>query len=401
MAENGFLKQAPGFATRAIHVGQEPERWNSYCVVPPLVTSTTFKQEAPAKHRGFEYGRSGNPTRNVLEECLASLEEAKYSLCFSSGLGATTCISSLLSRGDHIICGDDVYGGTNRLFRNVVARMGVELSFIDLQDATNLTQVIKPNTKMVWIETPTNPLLKIFDIAAISKILKEYPDTIFVVDNTFLTPYFQRPLELGADIVMYSLTKYMNGHSDVIMGAAMTSRDDLHERLRFLQNAMGIVPAPFDCYQVNRSLKTLAIRMQQHQKSSLLIAKWLESQSMVDKVIHPGLSSHPQHDLAKKQCYGHSGMLAFFIKGGAAQSSEFLKSLKVFTLAESLGGYESLAELPSVMTHASVPEKQRMELGITDSLVRLSVGLEDVQDLIEDLLQALDAASKVSETKKN
>jgi len=390
-----FLKQTPGFATKAIHVGQDPEQWRSACVVPPIVTSTTFKQDAPAEHRGFEYGRSGNPTRNVLEECIAALDNGKYGLCFSSGLGATSCISSMLNMGDHIICGDDMYGGTNRLFRNVVAKMGIEISFVDLLDPANIKEALTPRTKMVWIESPTNPLLKVIDIAAVAGYLKGIPDVFLVVDNTFLTSYFQRPLDLGADIVMYSLTKYMNGHSDVIMGAAVTNDEGLHNRLRYLQNAMGVIPAPFDCYQINRSLKTLAIRMEQHKKSALTIAKWLEKQDMVDSVIHPGLPSHPQHELAKRQSYGHSGMLTFFIKGGMAQSRVFLQSLRVFTLAESLGGYESLAELPSVMTHASVPPEQRVELGITDTLIRLSVGLEDVEDLIADIHQALRITAKI------
>lgn len=395
MGDSGFLKQKPGFATKAIHVGQDPDQWNSGCVVPPLITSTTFKQDAPAQHRGFDYGRSGNPTRQVLEDCLAALDNGKYGLCFASGLGATTCLSSMLSTGDHILCGDDMYGGTNRLFRNVIAKMGIEISFVDLQKPENIKMALTPKTKLVWIESPTNPLLKVIDIAAIASYLKDVPDVILVVDNTFQSSYLQKPLDLGADIVMYSLTKYMNGHSDVIMGAIVTNNEGYYERLKYLQNAMGVVPSPFDCYQVNRSLKTLALRMEQHMKSSLKIAQWLEKHKMVEKVLHPGLPSHPQHELAKRQTYGCSGMMSFYIKGGMEQSSEFLKTLKIFTLAESLGGYESLAELPSVMTHASVPAEQRAELGITDSLIRLSIGLEDAEDLIEDLDQALQKASQV------
>lgn len=389
---NNFLEQPKGFATKAIHVGQEPENWNSMCVVPPIIMSTTFKQDGPSEHRGFEYGRSGNPTRNVLEACLASLDNGKHGLAFSSGLGVTTAVLSMLNSGDHMIVSDDVYGGTNRLIRQVATRLGISCDFVDPTDINNIKNDIKPNTKIIWIETPTNPLLKIVDIKAVSDFVHQYPGIIVAVDNTFLSSYFQRPLELGADLVVYSLTKYMNGHSDVIMGAAITNSDELHNKLRFLQNATGIVPSPFDCYQVNRSLKTLALRMEQHSKNSLAIGKYLESHSFVEKVLHPGLPSHPQHKIALRQTYGHSGIMSFYIKGGLEASKKFLKALKVFTLAESLGGYESLAELPSIMTHASVPIEDRQKLGITDSLVRLSVGLEDVGDLIEDIRQALEAA---------
>lgn len=376
-----------GFATKAIHAGQDPGQWSHCSVVPPIVMSTTFRQDAPAQHRGFEYGRSGNPTRNVLEACLAALENGKHGLVFSSGLGATTALTSLLAVGDHIVCGDDVYGGTNRFFRQCASKYGIDFTFVDATNVNNVIKAVKNNTKMVWLETPTNPLLKLVDIKAISDSLKaKRPDIILVVDNTFLTCYFQRPLDLGADIVMYSLTKYMNGHSDVIMGAAITRNDDLEKRLRFLQNALGIVPSPFDCAQVNRSLKTLEIRMKQHMKNGIAVAKFLEAHPLVEKVIHPLLQSHPQHDIALKQTNGHSGMVSFYHKG---DSAKFLKSLKLFILAESLGGYESLAELPSVMTHSSVPEEDRVMLGITDNLVRLSVGLETEQDLLADLDQAL------------
>ncbi|XP_055912212.1 cystathionine gamma-lyase-like [Eupeodes corollae] len=389
-----FKSQPKGFATKAIHSGQAPEQWTSLCVIPPIVTSTTYKQDGPAEHRGFEYSRSGNPTRNVLETCLASLDNAKHGITFSSGLGANTAILTMLSNGDHIVVSDDVYGGTNRLFRQVAARLGLEPTFVDPTDLNALSSAIKSNTKLLWIETPTNPLIKVVDIAAVSKLAHEKKKDIMVaVDNTFLTSYFQRPLELGADMVVYSLTKYMNGHGDVVMGAVTLNDDDLHNRLRFLQNATGIVPAPFDCYQVNRSLKTLALRMEQHQKNALAVAKFLESHPLVEKVLHPALPSHPQHELALKQTYGYSGVFSFYIKGKLEESRKFLKSLKMFTLAESLGGYESLAELPSVMTHASVPLEQRIMLGITDSLVRISVGLEDSDDLIEDLRQALEATS--------
>ncbi|XP_058442650.1 cystathionine gamma-lyase isoform X2 [Malaya genurostris] len=359
-------------------------------VVPPISMSTTFKQFGPAQHAGFEYGRSGNPTRNVLETCIAALDNGKYGLTFSSGLGVTTAIITMLKAGDNIVAGDDLYGGTNRLLRNVAMNMNISIDFVDATDLAKVENALKPNTKLVWIETPTNPLLKVIDIEAVCAIVHKVPGITVVVDNTFLSSYLQRPLDLGADIVMYSLTKYMNGHSDVIMGAAVMNDEALYEKLKFLQNATGIVPSPFDCYLVNRSLKTLALRMERHKSNSLAVAKFLEKHPKIERVLHPGLPSHPQHELAKRQTFGHSGIMSFYIKGGLKESTLFLKSLEVFTLAESLGGYESLAELPSVMTHASVPEEQRAVLGITDGLIRISVGLEDVDDLIMDLKQSLD-----------
>ncbi|XP_037805528.1 cystathionine gamma-lyase [Lucilia sericata] len=390
-----FKKQPKGFATKAIHVGQKPEQWKSMCVIPPICMSTTYKQDGPAEHRGFEYSRSGNPTRNVLEQCLASLDNAKFGLTFSSGLGASTAVLSMLSSGDHIVVGDDVYGGTNRLIRQVASRFGIEATFADSTNLEEFKNAIRPNTKLVWVETPTNPLTKVSDIEALSKIIHESGDIIFAVDNTFLTSYFQRPLELGADMVCYSLTKYMNGHTDVVMGAVTMNSEELYQRLKFLQNAEGIVPSPFDCYQVNRSLKTLAIRMEQHQSNAIAVAKFLESHNFVEKVLHPGLPSHPHHQMALKQTYGYSGVFSFYLKGNLENSKAFLKALKIFTLAESLGGYESLAELPSIMTHASVPAEDRKKLGITDSLIRLSVGLEDADDLIADIKNALTVAENI------
>lgn len=390
--EDGFRAQPKGFATKAIHVGQDADQWKSRAVVPPISMSTTFKQFGPAQHAGFEYGRSGNPTRDVLERCLASLDNGKYGLTFSSGLGVTTTVITMLSAGDHIVAGDDLYGGTNRLLRNVAMKMNIEVDFVDCTDLAKVEAAVKPNTKLFWIETPTNPLLKVIDIEAVSEVAHKFPGVVVVVDNTFLSAYLQRPLDLGADVVMYSLTKYMNGHSDVIMGAAIMNDEALYTKLKFLQNAAGIVPSPFDCYLVNRSLKTLALRMERHKSNSLAIAKYLEKHPKVERVLHPGLPSHPQHELAKKQTFGHSGIMSFYIKGGMKESTIFLQSLEVFTLAESLGGYESLAEVPSVMTHASVPAEQRAVLGITDNLIRLSVGLEDADDLIVDLKQALEKA---------
>lgn len=389
MENSGYLPYPKGFSTTAIHAGHDPDQWDSMCVVPPLVTSTTFKQYAPAQYKKYEYGRSGNPTRDTLETCLAALEGAKYGLCFSSGLGATTTLLGMFKCGDHIILGDDLYGGTNRLLRKIGTKFGLEFSFVECREPQNIANAIKPNTKLIWIETPTNPTLKVVDIRAVSEIAKKNK-IMLAVDNTFLTPYLQRPLELGADLTVYSLTKYMNGHSDVIMGAIMTNNNEYFENLKFLQMAMGAVPAPFDCFQVNRSLKTLSIRMRQHATNGIIVAKFLESHPKVEKVLHPGLPSHPQHELFKKQTSGPSSTFSFYIKGGLEESKKFLKALKVFTLAESLGGYESLAELPCVMTHASVPEEQRKVLQISDGLVRLSVGLEDADDLIADLKQALE-----------
>ncbi|XP_063216943.1 putative cystathionine gamma-lyase 2 [Bacillus rossius redtenbacheri] len=389
---DGYLEQAPGFATRAIHVGQSPDQWSSFAIVPPITLASTFKQDGSEPK--YDYGRSGNPSRSVLEQCLASLDGAKHALAFSSGLGATTALTQLLRAGDHIVSSDDIYGGTNRLFSKIIARMNVETTFVDATDTEKVRLAIRPNTKMVWMESPTNPLLKVVDIRAVAEITSSRKDILLVVDNTFLTPYFQRPLELGADVVVYSITKYLNGHSDVIMGSIATSNDEVFEELKFIQKASGIVPSPFDCYLVNRSLKTLAVRMREHMKNAFEVARFLEKHPFVEKVLHPGLPSHPQHQVAKRQSYGHSGMLSFYLKGDLKESKAFLKALKLFTYAESLGGFESLAEVPSVMTHASVPLEQRTKLGISDSLIRLSVGLECSEDLIADLNQALLVAAK-------
>ncbi|KYN44662.1 Putative cystathionine gamma-lyase 2 [Trachymyrmex septentrionalis] len=377
-----------GFATIAIHAGQDPDQWNHRSVVPPLVMSATFKQNSPALPKHFSYGRISNPTRNVLETCLATLEKGKHAFCFSSGLGTLTAIIGLLEVGDHLVVGDDLYGGTNSYIQKCSSKQGMKCTFVDMTNVQNVIDAIQPNTKMIWLETPTNPLMKLTDIKAVAESLKSRPDIIIVVDNTFLTCYFQKPLDLGADIVMYSLTKYMNGYMDVIMGAAITRRDDLAQKLQFHQTVMGIIPSPFDCALVNRSLKTLELRMQKHMKNGLAVAMFLDSHPKVEKVIHPLLSSHPQHQLAFTQQTGHSGMVSFYLKG---DSKRFLLALKIFVLAVSLGGYVSLAEMPSVMTHLSVSEDVRIKLGITDQLIRLSVGLETEDDLIADLKQALDA----------
>lgn len=389
----GFSTAYKSFATEAIHVGQEPEQWKSMAVVPPISLSTTFKQQGPGNHAGFEYSRSGNPTRNCLEKAVAALDGGKYCIAVASGLAATVTITHMLKVGDGIVCMDDVYGGTNRYFQRIAAELGLEVCFVDCTKPAQLKAALKANTKLLWIETPTNPTMKVVDIKACSEVAHEYnKDIVVVVDNTFMSAYFQRPLALGADICMYSATKYMNGHSDVVMGLASMNRDDLYERLKFLQNALGCVPSPFDCFLCNRGLKTLHLRMERHFKNAMAAAKFLEADSRVERVIFPGLPSHPQHDVMKRQCTGCPGMITFYIKGQLEHASAFLSNLKLFAIAESLGGYESLAEHPALMTHASVPEKERVVLGISDTLIRLSVGLEDEVDIIEDLEQALSAA---------
>nr|ACQ58689.1 Cystathionine gamma-lyase [Anoplopoma fimbria] len=389
----GFSAAYKSFATEAIHIGQEPEQWKSMAVVPPISLSTTFKQLEPGNHVGYEYSRSGNPTRNCLEKAVAALDGGKYCIAVASGLAATVTITHLLKNGDGIVCMDDVYGGTNRYFQRIAAEVGLEVSFADCTKPELLKAALKANTKLVWIETPTNPTMKVVDIKVCSEVVHEHnKDTVVVVDNTFMSAYFQRPLALGADICMYSATKYMNGHSDVVMGLASMNRDDLYERLKFLQNALGCVSSPFDCFLVNRGLKTLHLRMERHFKNAMAAAKFLEADPRVERVLFPGLPSHPQHEVMKRQCTGCPGMITFYIKGKLEHANAFLSNLKLFAIAESLGGYESLAEHPAIMTHASVPEKERIVLGISDTLIRLSVGLEDEEDIIEDLKQALAAA---------
>ncbi|KAL5250867.1 hypothetical protein ACHWQZ_G016568 [Mnemiopsis leidyi] len=387
----------PGFGTHAAHHGSDPDKWGFSPIVPPISLSTTFKQSAPGVYPKYDYSRAGNPTRTAFEECIARLEGGTQAMATCSGLAATCLIVNLLKAGDHILCCDDVYGGTNRYFNKVVARFGIDIDMVDPINLELFESKVRPNTALVWLETPTNPMLKICDIKATVEMVerkfagKEKP--IIVVDNTFSSPYFQRPLDFGASLVLNSVTKYINGHTDVCMGVIATKDEDLAKRLRFLQLAVGPAPSPMDCYLALRGARTLHLRMRQHESNSLAIAKWLETgekSQYVLKVIHPGLPSHPQHELAKRQMKGFSGMLSFVIQGGKDEATLFLQSLKVFALAESLGGYESLAELPSVMTHASVPPEQRAAIGISDSLVRLSVGIEEPEDLIADLAQAFD-----------
>lgn len=348
-------------------------------------------QSSPGLHTGYEYSRTGNPTRQALEECVAALENGKYGLAFSSGSAACMTIMHLLKSGDHVICGDDVYGGTNRYFNKVaVPSNGFSFTFVDTTDVSNIKTAITKDTKLLWLETPTNPTLKITDIRKAAEIAHEH-NLIVVVDNTFMSSYFQNPLDLGADIVMHSVTKFMNGHSDVVMGILATSDDSLYEKLKFLQNSIGAVPAPFDCYMVLRGLKTLHIRMDRHAENALKVATFLESHEKVDRVVYPGLPSHPQYALAKQQMKGFGGMITFYLKGGINESKTFLENLCLFALAESLGAVECLAEHPAIMTHAAVAKEHREKLGISDSLVRLSVGIEDISDILADLESALDA----------
>jgi len=376
-----------GLDTSAIHAGQAPDPVNG-AVMTPIVLASTFAQQSPGKHKGFEYSRSGNPTRNALEGCLAALEGAEHGLAFASGLGASTTLLMTLSPGDHIVCGDDVYGGTFRLLDKVIKPLGISQSYVDMSSAGAVKEAMRPETKMVWMETPTNPLLKIFDIAGAAGVAKD-AGVPLVVDNTFATPVLQRPLELGATAVVHSTTKYLNGHSDVVGGAVLTSDPALAERLRFLQNAMGAVPSPFDCYMVLRGLKTLGPRIRAHVAAATTLAERLSDHPAIERVVYPGLDSHPGHILAEKQMKGAGGMITVFVKGGLEPARRMLEKVRIFTCAESLGGVESLAEHPAIMTHASVPQEQRAALGISDGLVRLSVGLEDVEDLWADLDQAL------------
>ncbi len=377
-----------GFATRAIHAGQEPDPTTG-AIMTPLYLSSTYVQASPGVHKGYEYSRTGNPTRKAYEDCLANLESGKFGFAFASGCAASTTVMHLLKQGDHVVACDDMYGGSFRLFDKVIKHNGVEFSFVDLTDVENLKRAIKPNTKMIWIETPTNPTLKLIPIAKTAAIAKE-KGILTVVDNTFMSPYFQRPLELGADLVLHSTTKFVGGHSDIVGGAVVTSNDEIANRIAFLSNSMGTICSPFDAFLAMRSLKTLPIRMRQHELNAKEIAEFLESHQQVERVVYPGLKSHPQHALACDQMQGMGSMITFYIKGGMSSARKFLESVRVFSLAESLGGVESLIEHPAIMTHASVPQENRKALGIDDSMIRLSVGIEDVRDLLKDLKNALE-----------
>ncbi len=376
-----------GFSTRAIHAGQQPDPTTG-AIMTPLYLTSTFVQSSPGEHKGYEYSRTSNPTRKAYEDCLASLESGRYGFGFASGCAASTTVMHLLKEGDHVVASDDLYGGSFRLFDKVIRNNGIDFSFVDLSNPENLSSAITEKTKMVWIETPTNPMLKLVDIKRCAEIAKA-KGMITVVDNTFMSPYFQRPLTLGADIVVHSTTKFINGHSDIVGGAVVVNDGDIAEKLAFLSNSMGAVCAPFDAFMCMRSLKTLPVRMEAHQKNALKIVDFLVEHSKVDKVIYPGHESHPQYSLAKEQMSGFGGMITFYLKGGLPEARAMLEKVKVFSLAESLGGVESLIEHPAIMTHASVPAEMRKELGIDDGLVRLSVGIEDIQDLLSDLEQAL------------
>lgn len=374
------------FSTKAIHVGQEPDPATGSVTVPVYLTST-FYQPLPGKEGKYVYSRSGNPTRTALERSLAALEGGRYGLAFSSGMAATTTVLLLLRKGDHVIAGDDVYGGTYRLFEQVLRDYGLQFSYVDPRNPENVQRAVRKNTRMVWVETPTNPLMKIVDIRAMARIAMKV-GTIVVVDNTFMSPFFQNPLQHGADIVVHSTTKYLGGHSDLIGGAAVTSNPKLYGKLKFLQNAVGAVPGPLDSWLVLRGVKTLALRMERHDQNARVVSEFLQKEARVEHVYYPGLPDHPQRDVIRRQMRGYGGMISFQLKGGFAQCEKFLKKLKIFTVAESLGGVESLIEHPASMTHASVPRETRAKRGVTDNLIRISVGIEDASDLVQDLAQA-------------
>jgi cystathionine gamma-lyase len=375
------------FETKAIWVGQAADQATGATIVPIYQTST-FTQEEVNKNKGYEYSRVGNPTRSALDTCLASLEEGKYGLSFSSGLAAEHAILSLLRPGDHVIAPEDMYGGTYRLIKEILEPFNIKFTFTDFTDLNLLQQAFLPSTKLVWIETPTNPTLKIFDIEAISEISHK-KNAIVVVDNTFLSPYFQKPLLLGADIVVHSTTKYINGHSDIIGGAVILNSAELYGKILFVQKAVGAVPSPFDSWLTLRGVKTLAVRMRQHEQNAFQVARFLQKQPIVLEVFFPGLESHPGHAIAKKQMTGFGGVVSFRIKGGLAESNIFFKKLKIFQLADSLGGVESLANYSALMTHDYFPKELRQKIGVTENMIRLSVGIEHIDDLLSDLQNAL------------
>lgn len=378
------------FETKVIHVGGEPDPTTG-AIMPPIYQTSTYVQSSPGEHKGYEYTRSHNPTRTRLEECLASLENANHCLVTASGLAASSLIMHMLPKGSKIICGDDVYGGTYRLFSKVFPDIH-QYKFVDTTNLKKLEEEINTfKPALIWLETPTNPLLKISDIKAITTLAKKV-NALTVVDNTFMSPFFQNPLDQGADIVLHSMTKFINGHSDVVGGAMMMNSKDLRDKLFFYQNAIGPSQSPFDSWLVLRGIKTLAIRMKAHEANAMKIANFLESHPKVERVIYPGLKSHPQYELAQKQMKGAGGMITFFIKGGITESKKFLENVKLFALAESLGGVESLVDHPAIMTHASIPKEVREGLGIFDNLIRLSVGIEDSNDLIKDLEFAFNKA---------
>lgn len=374
-------------ATTCVHAGPLPDAHGA--VMPPIYLSSTYAFEAVGQQRRYDYGRSGNPTRQALEDCLAALEGGVRGFAFGTGMAATATLIQLFNAGDHFLVHDDLYGGTYRLMASVLATKGVDVEFINMRDMDKLQSAIRPNTKGIWTETPTNPLMNLLDLAAIATLAKE-TGIITFCDNTFLSPYFQRPLELGIDVVMHSTTKYLNGHSDVVGGGAVTNNVALADKIGMLQNALGTCQAPFDCFMVLRGIKTLPIRMDVHNANALALAKWLQGRPEVTEVLHPGLETHPQHELAKRQMSGYGGTFSFRMQTGE-MVKKALSNVKMFILAESLGGVESLIEHPWTMTHASMPEDVRMSVGITDDLVRVSVGIEHIDDIIADMEQALNA----------
>ena len=377
------------FATKAIHVGQEPDPTTGATIVPIYQTST-YTQPAPGQHLGYDYSRSINPTRVALERCLASLENAKHGLAFASGMAATSATLNLLSAGDHVVVTDDLYGGTFRLFDKVLARYGLTFSYVDASDVANIAAAMRKNTRMVWLESPTNPLMRIVDIAAAATLCRSW-EALLAVDNTFATPYLQNPLDLGADIAVHSTTKYIGGHSDAIGGFVAVNRDDLHQVIRFHQNSVGGVPGPFDCFLTLRGAKTLALRMREHEANAMAVAAFLAARSDIEKLYYPGLPTHPGHGLARRQMRGFGGMISFIPRGGAERARAIAKATTIFSLAESLGGVESLICHPVSMTHGAIPKEMREARGVDDALLRLSVGIEARADIIADLEQALQA----------
>ncbi len=374
------------FATKAIHAGQHPEEVTG-AVTAPIFQTSTYSNSKLGESKGFDYGRTINPTRTALESCIAELENGKHGFCFSSGMAAVHTVINLFKKGDHIICSDNVYGGTYRLYEQIMRNFGLDFTYLDTSDAELIKEAIKPNTKLIYVETPTNPMLGISDLEALSKIGKTN-NIMTCVDNTFMSPYFQNPLDFGIDIVLHSSTKYINGHCDVIGGCLITSDDSIAEKLKFLQNSIGSVPAPFDCFLILRAIKTLPLRMQAHNDNAIAIADNLLNNKKIVKVFYPGLESHPQHETAKRQMRGFGGIISIDL-GSYEKARKFCDGLKIFQIAESLGGVESLVCHPPSMTHGSIPKAMREEIGITDGLIRLSIGIEDIEDLLDDIINAL------------
>ncbi|HED11804.1 MAG TPA: PLP-dependent transferase [Caldithrix abyssi] len=377
-----------GFQTDSIHAGQQPDP-STGAIMTPIFQTSTFVQESIGKHKGYEYARTQNPTRQAMEKNIAVLEKGKHGIAFASGLAAISAIIQMLESGDHVVCSDNVYGGTYRVFETLFKKFGLSFSFVDTSDITRVERAVTPQTRLIFVETPTNPMLTLSSLEEIAALAAE-KKCLTVVDNTFMSPYFQNPLVFGIDMVVHSSTKYLNGHSDVVGGIVLTRRDDLAEKLFYIQNAAGAVPGPQDCFLILRATKTLALRMREHEKNALALARYLEKHSAVERVYYPGLPGHPQHDLAKKQMSGFGGIVSMEL-GSLENARKFAEAVRIFSLAESLGGVESLVDHPAIMTHASVPREERLRMGLTDGLIRLSVGVEDEEDLLADVEQALAA----------